>query len=688
MKKIIPFILFFLCFRIYAAGTYFTGDGARNTRLAVAAPAGKGLAADEAWLPLYVQGMLTGNFNKYSAMTIIDRQNMDKVLDEQELSLSGLYSNDDFIRIGNLTNAQYILAGSIEKTQGEQFSVQWSITTLDTGAVRAAFSKICTATELRGGRVINEASADLLAKMGVQLTEAGKRELQATSAADIDAQTALAKGISAQRSGSAVEALSYFYQASAVDPTLKETAGRLNSLSSRISGGNLGQNVRNALAARNSWFAMLKDCAVFYKTHMPFDIVYDPVLRQIGDTDYANATADFSFTVELPPAEVAFKVINDLITGLEATGQRSTWDFAGWPLINGSKYPEPDTVVFEGKRVFSFNVTAAVIDGRGRTIGTDTITLTSGYIGFTIGDKMIHLPTKASTEARFYKVNIADYVPPLTVKILSVNNITAETANATGYMRVLTQAEHYNLPEHVAKRAEAARQAEAQRRQQEDTLLAQLFEFRGNTITRYKGSEKNVTIPSRFTAIGNRAFGSRGLTSVIIPNSITSIGENAFSNNQLTSVVIPNSITSIGENAFSNNQLTSVVIPNSVTSIGDSVFQHNQLTSVVIPNSVTSIGENAFSNNQLTSVVIPNSVTSIGVLAFFNNRLTSVVIPNGVTSIGEGAFQYNPSFTSITIGENVALGNLGFPDNFVRFYESQRKRAGTYTWDGKKWSRQ
>jgi hypothetical protein len=229
---------------LYAADTYFTGDGGRGARLAVAAPKGKNLAADEAWLPLYVQGMLTGNFNKYSAMTIIDRLNLDKVVAEQNLSLSGNYSDDDYISIGKLTNAQYILAGSIEKTRGEQFTVQWSITALDTGILRAAFSKTCTASELRGGTVLNEASADLLAKMGVQLTDAGRRKIRLASAAETDAQTALAKGISAQRSGSAVEALSYFYQAAAVDPTLTETAGRLNALSARISGGNLGQNVR------------------------------------------------------------------------------------------------------------------------------------------------------------------------------------------------------------------------------------------------------------------------------------------------------------------------------------------------------------------------------------------------------------------------------------------------------------
>ena len=89
-------------------------------------------------------------------------------------------------------------------------------------------------------------------------------------------------------------------------------------------------------------------------------------------------------------------------------------------------------------------------------------------------------------------------------------------------------------------------------------------------------------------------------------------------------VVIPDMIggkkvTSIGNSAFTSNQLTSVVIPDSVISIGEGAFQMNKLTSLNIPDSVTSIGGIAFSNNQLTSVVIPDSVISIGEGAFYGN---------------------------------------------------------------------
>jgi cephalosporin hydroxylase len=48
--------------------------------------------------------------------------------------------------------------------------------------------------------------------------------------------------------------------------------------------------------------------------------------------------------------------------------------------------------------------------------------------------------------------------------------------------------------------------------------------------------------------------------------------------------------------------------------------------------------------------------------------------------------------TNITIGENVYIASdkysEPFPNNFRKFYESQHKRAGTYTWNGRRWSRQ
>lgn len=210
--------------------------------------------------------------------------------------------------------------------------------------------------------------------------------------------------------------------------------------------------------------------------------------------------------------------------------------------------------------------------------------------------------------------------------------------------------------------------------------IASCFDFNSSTrtITAYYTHESNnssnpacprgVVIPENINnipveAIGNTAFYSAMITSVIIPNSVTSIGIAAFRDNEITSLVLPNSIPTIGPAAFYNNKLTSLVIPDSVTSIEFNAFYDNELTSLVIPDSVTSIGSAAFRGNSLTSVTLPNSLTSIPSQLFHSNNLTSINIPSSVTSIGDSAFFTN-KLTSATIPSSVqSIGASAFWGN-------------------------
>ena len=105
------------------------------------------------------------------------------------------------------------------------------------------------------------------------------------------------------------------------------------------------------------------------------------------------------------------------------------------------------------------------------------------------------------------------------------------------------------------------------------------------TITKYIGTDKEITIPSLInidgegvpvTTIGDEAFyNCASLTSVDIPSSVTTIGDRAFYNCiSLTSINIPSSVTTIGNSAFiSCTSLTSINIPSSVTTIGDYAFE-------------------------------------------------------------------------------------------------------------------
>lgn len=79
------------------------------------------------------------------------------------------------------------------------------------------------------------------------------------------------------------------------------------------------------------------------------------------------------------------------------------------------------------------------------------------------------------------------------------------------------------------------------------------FEIDENgVLVQYTGAAAEPVIPSRVTAIGERAFADCGeLTGVMIPEGVTGIGAYAFANcSSLESITIPESVASIGADVF------------------------------------------------------------------------------------------------------------------------------------------
>ena len=261
--------------------------------------------------------------------------------------------------------------------------------------------------------------------------------------------------------------------------------------------------------------------------------------------------------------------------------------------------------------------------------------------------------------------------------------ITTTKSNYTLYIWI--DGEHYDNPLTMGgKTFEFKLKLEAS--QQSYATPAECFEFDESTqkITDYLcySTIKDVVIPEKIngvpvTSIGEKAFYTNSLTSVVIPDSVTSIGNSAFRKNKLTSVIIPNSVATINGGAFSENNLTSVVIPDSLTTIAGEAFRKNNLTSVVIPDSVTSIGNWAFQSNNLTSVVIPDSVTTIGQYAFAGNNLSSVYIgtnSNLRETTGIGCLAFSSSNSTSTHNGTTYVNN----PNLTTIYNNSGKKFQWY----------
>jgi TolB-like protein len=499
--------------------TYWTGNGGAGLSIAVLVPEGRSLASGEAYLPTLVQGVLVGDLAKFSAMKVLDRQNLEKVIAEGE---SGYYANESsFVQLGTVANVQYILNGALQKT-GTGFSLQLKITDAASGASKAAYTGACSAAELENLTGVKKASADLLAQLGVTLTDAGKTSLLGVDTSNVQAETALAKGITAQRSGTVVEALSYYYEAAKFDPGLAEAASRGSVLSADITSGNIGQNVRNDIQARNTWNRTLQEAAAFFKEHPPFELVYDPALTQ-GKVDYDKETAEMSFEAKLI-GTTGLKIIYDLDQGLQKTGRTGDWRIG------------VDSIYREIPNRYEFN--AVLVNEDGETIGRATRRFEP---------RVTYNFSHEDARVVFSGVDANKISDKLTVSIVSVNGMDAKTAGERGYMSIST--EDFTALGALSFKVE--------------------WRYGSIEITDYKGTSKDVVIPAKI---------SRWL--------VTSIGDYAFSDNRLTSVTIPPGVTSIGDYAFRYNQITSVTIPPGVTSIGDHAFSSNWSTSVTLPANV------------------------------------------------------------------------------------------------------
>jgi hypothetical protein len=446
---------------------FYTGSGGKGISLAILAPKATGLTKNQDYIPALVQGEFVSNFSGYSALSVMDRENLNDVYGEL---LSGYYDdNDDAgLDLGHLTSTDYLLNGSITKT-ATGYALQMQITKTADKMTAASYSGTCTFTELDNLTGIRRASLALLQKMGVELTDRAKTELAGAAAANhVNAQTALAQGITAQQGGTVVEALSYYYQAVAFDSSLLEAANRASVMSAAISSGNIGVNVRNDIQRRKEWQKILTEAENYFSKHLPWEIIYDPALTQ-GKVDCAEETVDLSFNLEVKPTD-GFKTVNTILTGLAATGKVIEWDMMFWPLSSSvfvdritARDPDWGPVrtgddMYHRRILKKTSVNFQLINAKGKIIAATVKDVWCplrfadfrsdlylfdqkprlDVVGDVYGWNMSVLAETGRENVLFSNVNANDITDDMTVKIVSVNGIDAETIAKTGYIRIST----------------------------------------------------------------------------------------------------------------------------------------------------------------------------------------------------------------------------------------------------------
>ena len=646
-----------------AASDFWTGDGGKEVSLAILAPKATGLEEKQGYLPTLVQGELVSNFSGYSAISVLDRVRLEEHYAELE---SGIYSDnaEAVMDFGHLLPTTHLMTGTITRTE-TGYALQIQIARNADKITAASYSGTFTFADLDTLAGIRRASLDLLPRMGVALTDLAREQLSAAASFNhVSAQTALAQGITAQRQGTEVAALSYFLQAGAFDSTLLEALSRTSTLSANISGSNVGDNVRNDIQWRNEWVARLTETEQFFTDFfaaqsMPFTLFYTTEIAQ-GRVNYQNNTVALSVEANLHGFNTwLVEITRSLQTvheGLQATKRASTWGLGSWPRQSVTRNNP-----FTARKNHNFTVNFELVNDRNEVIGTSVVQ-TGSFWDFKLTEERPYVnPSRDDKKTVPFTVNANAISDRMTIRVASVNGIDAETAARTGVLQI-----------RAIPKAEFDMYSNSQIR----AGSLDKIPIPGNKIVDIPDSiwgepVRTISSGSRFA---NGEFSDKGLVGVTLPDSVTWINSYAFYDNKLTSVTLSRNLVTIAQSAFKNNQLTHVTIPDSVTAIYYDAFSNNQLTSISIGKGITTLGEGHIYKDGIEGV-------------FERNRLTHVTIPDNVTTIGQRTFNNNP-ITSITIGANVTFEDSPHVRGFDTFYNGNGKKAGTYTYNEKRerWS--
>lgn len=222
------------------------------------------------------------------------------------------------------------------------------------------------------------------------------------------------------------------------------------------------------------------------------------------------------------------------------------------------------------------------------------------------------------------------------------------------------------------------------------------------TITDYIGTSEHVLIPSAIdglpvTALADKAFYEKHVTTVVVPDSVTEIGDLCFSgDNYLVSLKLPDELAELPYAALESCfRLMDFNLPKELKKISGSTLQYNYyLTHLMLPSSLTEIEQLNFiglyglqsltiaednaafkldeTNGLLMTadgtrllhcfsdivpaeeIILPEGVKTVDPFAFhYDYDVKRIVLPEGVETIGAMAFAMCPNLTEIVIPASV-----------------------------------
>ena len=414
-------------------GDIFEGSSfAQTPTIGILKPRGYYLSGDEQWIPDMIKSAMNNNFRKFASGRIMVMNVADEESLNEEIARSLLGSNDELSLTARMA-ARSLMTGSVIKIQGTtRFTVEFTVTDTETHAIIASYNQNHSDIEVIEGIAVNKATESLLKDLNVRLNEAGRYALYGASN---EADTALAKGLSAAESGRGLQAMNYLFNAASYNTTASQASAPLVVVQSRnqreLQGA--GSIVMDYFGRQELWQNRLNEFNNFYSSHAPFELFYTTPtptnMRGTGD----NRAYDLYFKIGLRWSQnqiVAMeKVLQEyILDGLNKNPQEDIrrWELKGLP---------DDSFLFKGPDNFKYSLLVNVENERGEIITSEPLILYGSLYRY---QEKIYADCTQEFDAAFrnIKYNPDQMTQEFHIRIVSVNGININTIGESVFIRV------------------------------------------------------------------------------------------------------------------------------------------------------------------------------------------------------------------------------------------------------------
>ncbi len=171
--------------------------------------------------------MLITDLSKIKALKIIEREKLEELLKEIELSLSGIVDENSVKEIGKQLGAEFLLMGSYILFE-DMMRIDTRLVNVETGEIELA--EMVQGTRKTVFKMENDLVKKLVNGLVIDLSAKEKRQLQKVQATSYDALISYSNALDASDSGDYERAKKLFEQTVEIDPDFEIAYDRLDEI--------------------------------------------------------------------------------------------------------------------------------------------------------------------------------------------------------------------------------------------------------------------------------------------------------------------------------------------------------------------------------------------------------------------------------------------------------------------------